>query len=199
MCPCTTISRSEIIPISRTELRLAIRNRNLHGSHFVMPSCRHVAILMTLTPDPPSIRMPAIFCPPTIASMLGHLQSMMHSSTSVNCTASADCMAVPANVRRMPSLNRGTNRSNCSRVIVTCMPAKSDVWFRSAAGWSRGLCKHCLARSGMLGFLGPPIHIVLCVGFLDPILRLFTDSILVRPLFRASTVVRRHQLYRRRY
>jgi hypothetical protein len=72
------------------------------------------------------------------------------------------------------------------------------VGFGSAAGWCRDLRKHSLARSGTLGFLGPPLRVVLCVGFRDLILRLFADSILVRPLFRASTVARRNQLYRRR-
>jgi hypothetical protein len=118
--PCTTISRSGIIPIGRTELPLAIRNQNLHGSHFVMPSCRHVPILMTFTPKPPSMRIPVIFCPPTIASMLGHSQSMMRS-------AGADDVAVPSSVRRIPSRNRGTSHRSYSNVIVTCIQAKSEM------------------------------------------------------------------------
>jgi hypothetical protein len=125
--PCTTISRSGIIPIGRTELPLAIRNQNLHGSHLVMPSCRHVAMRMTFTPEPPSMRIPVIFCPPTIASMLGHSQSITRSSTSVSCTAGAGDVAVPSSVRRIPSRNRGTNRRSCCNVIVTCIPAKYEM------------------------------------------------------------------------
>jgi hypothetical protein len=59
---------------------------------------------------------------------LGHSQSMIRSSTSVNCTAGVDCVVVPSNVKRIPSLNRGTNRSNCSSIIVTYIPAKSDMF-----------------------------------------------------------------------
>jgi hypothetical protein len=42
--------------------------------------------------------------------------------------------------------------------------------------------------------MGPPFYIILSVCFLDPILLLLSDPILVRPLFRASTVARSQQL-----
>jgi hypothetical protein len=52
---------------------------------------------------------------------------MTRSSTSVNCTAGADDVAVASSVRRIPSRNRGTSRRSCSNVIVTCIPAKSEM------------------------------------------------------------------------
>jgi hypothetical protein len=103
-----------------------IRADRSHG-HFVIPRCRHVAILITFTPDPPLIKMPATFCPPMMASILGHSQSITRSSTSVSCTACAGAVAIPSKVRRIPSLNRGTSHNNCSSVIVTWIPAKSEM------------------------------------------------------------------------
>jgi hypothetical protein len=120
-----TISRSGIIPIGRTELPFAISRQTLHTSHFMIPSYRHVAILMTLTPDSPSIKIPAIFCPPMMASILGHSQFITRSSTSVSCIAGAVITAVPSKVWQILSRNLGTNRNNCSNVIVTCIQAKS--------------------------------------------------------------------------
>jgi hypothetical protein len=71
--------------------------------------------------------MPVTFCPLTMASMLGHSQSMIRSSTSVSCTASAGASAVPSKLRRISSLNRGTSRNNYSSIIVTWIPAKSEM------------------------------------------------------------------------
>jgi hypothetical protein len=50
-----------------------------------------------------------------------------------------------------------------------------------------------------LDFLGLKFRILLRIRYLDPVLRLFAGMILLRPLFRASTVARSHQLHCRRY
>jgi hypothetical protein len=82
---------------------------------------------MTLTPDPLSTKIPAMFCLPMMAFILGHSQSITRSSTSVSCIAVASVSFVPFKVRRIPSRNLGTNRNSCSSVIVTCIPAKSEM------------------------------------------------------------------------
>jgi hypothetical protein len=125
--PYTTISRSGIILIGQTELPSAMRSQSVHGSHRVIPSSRHVAILITLTPDPPLINIPAIHFPPTMASMFGQSQSITRSSISVSRTGVVDVVVVPSSVRRNPSRNLSTSRSNCSSVIVICMRTKSEM------------------------------------------------------------------------
>jgi hypothetical protein len=104
-------------------------------------------------------------------------------------------VAVPSSVRRIPSRNRGTNCTSCSNVIVTCIPAKSEmlgsVPLPDGPAVSVSTALHV---AGTLTLLGPLLRIILRVCFLDPILRLLSDPILVRPLFRASTVACSHQL-----
>jgi hypothetical protein len=125
--------------------------------------------------------MSTIFCPSTMASILGHSQSITRSSTSVNCTVGAGVVAVLAKVRRIPSLNLGSSRNNCSSVIVTCIPVKSEM-----SGSIPLLDGPSASVSTALPFaarwaLGLHFRILLRVCLLNPVLRLFADTILFCP------------------
>ena len=62
-------------PVGRTELVSVIRNQKGHGSHSRMPKVSHVLLLMTFTPDPPSVIVLAISLPFTITVIAGLLVS----------------------------------------------------------------------------------------------------------------------------
>ena len=57
------ISRFRMSPACRTELVSAICNWNGQGSHSWIPNSSHVLLLITFTPDPPSITHPWILVP----------------------------------------------------------------------------------------------------------------------------------------
>jgi hypothetical protein len=89
--------------------------------------------------------MPAIPCPPTMASMFGQSQSITRRSTSVIRTGAVDVLVIPSSVRRKPSRNLGTSRNNCYSVIVICTLAISEMlescsWPKVSTG-SKLTCK----------------------------------------------------------
>jgi hypothetical protein len=47
----------------------------------------------------------------------------------------------------------------------------------------------------MLGRLGLNLRVLVSIFLLDPVLRLLANSVLLHPLFRASTAARHYQLY----
>ena len=75
VCPPIVTSKSRMSPVGQTKLVSAIRNQKGHGSHSGMPKVSQVLLLMTFTPDPPSIIVPVISLPFTITVIVGLLVS----------------------------------------------------------------------------------------------------------------------------
>ena len=112
-------------PSGFTELPSAMRSQKEHLGHSVSPSIRQVSVVITFTPEPPSINAPIIFFPWTKMSSPGQCGSM----TLERISTLATCTSVTGSSRTAfvrSALNLGTSRSSYSRVIV--------IWHRDCTG-----------------------------------------------------------------
>ena len=146
-CPPIVTSRSRISPVGRTELVSAIHNQKGHGSHSWMPRVSHVCLLMTFTPDPLSIIVPAISLPFTITVIVGLLLSGLEKNVGVGAGFGLMTVAWRSAVNRGTNWSRRANGStiwhSCSACHVGlssgCVTASSSCvfWFvMSAMFWS---------------------------------------------------------------
>ena len=75
VCPPIVTSKSQMSPVGWTKLVSAILNQKGHGSQSWIPKVSHVLLLMTFTPEPPSIIVLMISLPLTIVGIDGLLVS----------------------------------------------------------------------------------------------------------------------------
>ena len=93
----------------------AILSQKGHSSHSQMPKVSHALLLMTFTPEPPSIIVPTISFPFTITVFAGLLVSTTAGpSSGLEKNIGVGVGFGSVTVVRRPAVNRGTN---CSKRV----------------------------------------------------------------------------------
>ena len=113
-CPPIVTSNSRMSPVGRTKLVSAILNQKGHSSQSRIPKVSHVLLLITFTPEPLSIIVPAISLPLTITIIDGLLVSTTAGPSSrLEKNVGAGSGFGSMTVVLSPTVNQGTN---CSRL-----------------------------------------------------------------------------------